>query len=355
MNIGFATSKIQRIRERLQSDKPVGLADFVRSYFSIYEIDSAVTVDDFLVVVRALELKVKIMDVMSDPSTCGLRTILERRIAENEYELGIQNAADRHPEFSGSEAFFYVEKFVERFGKSIPSEELTKLQLLLGQKGFVLTIGELVYFVNDEYLKQHRKQVKRLISLHNPKTRRQFLAAYLDHFTIEDLPSLEALLSIFSDYGVEYDGLEPLKHHLLVVSRDIELSQFEDRLRHGTKPISVDEIDGLNGYEFEGFLKDLFTKMGYLVEQTRLSGDQGADLVVVKFGERTVIQAKCYRGNVGNYAVQEIFAALNLYGAVKGMVVTNSYFTPAAAELAAANFVELIDRDGLEDLITKYW
>ena len=95
--------------------------------------------------------------------------------------------------------------------------------------------------------------------------------------------------------------------------------------------------------------------MGYQVEQTRLSGDQGADLVVVKFGEKTVIQAKCYSGKVGNYAIQEIFAAMNLYKAHKGMVVTNNYFTPAAFELADANNIELIDRDSLEELIRKFW
>ncbi len=72
-------------------------------------------------------------------------------------------------------------------------------------------------------------------------------------------------------------------------------------------------------------------------------------------GEKTVIQAKCYSGKVGNYAVQEIFAAMNLYKAQKGMVVTNNYFTPAAFELADANNVELVDRNGLEELIRKFW
>jgi HJR/Mrr/RecB family endonuclease len=95
--------------------------------------------------------------------------------------------------------------------------------------------------------------------------------------------------------------------------------------------------------------------MGYKVEHTKLSGDQGADLVVVKFGIKTVIQAKCYSGTVGNYAVQEIFAACSLYGAHRGVVVTNNYFTPAAIELAAANNIELTNREGLEELIRKFW
>ena len=95
--------------------------------------------------------------------------------------------------------------------------------------------------------------------------------------------------------------------------------------------------------------------MGYQVEQTRLSGDQGADLVIVKFGEKTVIQAKRFGGKVGNKAVQEIMAAISLYEAQKGMVITNNYFTPAAVKLANANNIELVDRDALEELINKHW
>ncbi len=48
-------------------------------------------------------------------------------------------------------------------------------------------------------------------------------------------------------------------------------------------------------------------------------------------------------------------AAISLYRAKKGMVITNNYSTPAADELANANNIELIDRDALEELINKHW
>ncbi|MGI8849419.1 MAG: restriction endonuclease [Pyrinomonadaceae bacterium] len=133
------------------------------------------------------------------------------------------------------------------------------------------------------------------------------------------------------------------------------MENFEKRLNEGNEQIFFENIDQLNGYEFEDFLKTLFSKMGYQVEQTRLSGDQGADLVIVKFGEKTVIQAKRFGGKVGNKAVQEIMAAISLYEAQKGMVITNNYFTPAAVKLANANNIELVDRDALEELINKHW
>jgi HJR/Mrr/RecB family endonuclease len=94
--------------------------------------------------------------------------------------------------------------------------------------------------------------------------------------------------------------------------------------------------------------------MGYKVEITKTTGDQGADLVIEKFGEKTAVQAKCYASTVGNYAVQEVLAAKSLYKAHRAMVVTNNYFTDAAITLAAANHIELWDRDKLSEAIQSY-
>ena len=55
--------------------------------------------------------------------------------------------------------------------------------------------------------------------------------------------------------------------------------------------------------KFEKFLKSLFEGMGYLVEWTKLSGDQGADLIIAKYGERIAVQAKRYEHDVTNKAV----------------------------------------------------
>jgi len=94
--------------------------------------------------------------------------------------------------------------------------------------------------------------------------------------------------------------------------------------------------------------------MGYTVEQTRLSSDQGADLIISKFGEKLVVQAKRYGQKVNNAAVQEVAASIKHYRADKGMVITTNYFTLSAVELANSNNIELIDRDKLETLIRKY-
>lgn len=117
---------------------------------------------------------------------------------------------------------------------------------------------------------------------------------------------------------------------------------------------NINTIDTMSGYEFEQYLKRLFTKMGYSVKETRLTGDQGADLIISGNGGNQVVQAKRHHANIGNKAVQEVVAAVRHYKCGSGMVVTNSYFTPAAVELAKSNDIELIDRKLLQEWITKY-
>ncbi len=105
---------------------------------------------------------------------------------------------------------------------------------------------------------------------------------------------LSKLAEILLEKNLTFSNLSTLKAELEHIEKEIEIEDFERRLTQEDAQIDIEDVDQLDGYEFEDFLKNLFIKMGYQVEQTRLSGDQGADLVVVKFGEKTVIQAKRY-------------------------------------------------------------
>lgn len=112
------------------------------------------------------------------------------------------------------------------------------------------------------------------------------------------------------------------------------------------RKIHEDLDKAITGIDFENVLKELYEALGYIVQTTKTSGDQGADLVVERDGIKTVIQAKYYSSSVGNSAVQEVVASKKIYGAEKAVVITNNSFTRSAIELANANEVQLID--GLE-------
>lgn len=107
---------------------------------------------------------------------------------------------------------------------------------------------------------------------------------------------------------------------------------------------SLKKIDEMDGVRFEQYLMYQFKKKGYRAQMTPISGDFGADLILKRRRKKYVVQAKRYSGSVGIKAVQEIIGAKEYYDIENGMVVTNSYFTKAAKELAEASGIELWDR-----------
>ena len=141
----------------------------------------------------------------------------------------------------------------------------------------------------------------------------------------------------------------------------------------------IDNIQGNSDYErgtiFEKIVSDAYNRLGYYSQTTGEmrkkgllpegiqrrggSGEQGVDVFVEIPPEYTengsgaimAVQCKLYKNKVDNKAVQEIVAALPLYGADFGVVVTNNYFTAPARELARANGIELVNRDKLQELL----
>jgi restriction system protein len=142
---------------------------------------------------------------------------------------------------------------------------------------------------------------------------------------------------------------ETIYYKILVNRLDTKLTRFNPETF-----VTIHHIDAMDGYSFEDFLVELFREIGYEVEGTKRTGDQGADLFVQKFGQKTVIQAKNYIGSVGNSAVQQALSAKQFYQCDHAMVICNSYFTKSAMELAEAANVLLIDRDKLKMYIEDY-
>lgn len=120
----------------------------------------------------------------------------------------------------------------------------------------------------------------------------------------------------------------------------------------------INEIDKMNGHDFEFYLKYLFEKLGYKATHVGTSysdhrGDFGGDVIIEKDGLRTAVQAKCYGGLVGIDSVREVMGAMKYYQCPKAIVVTNSNFTNEAKTMAQAGEVELWDRNKLIEVIAS--
>ena len=118
--------------------------------------------------------------------------------------------------------------------------------------------------------------------------------------------------------------------------------------------ISINKIDTLDGQAFEEVMYRIFKNAKLKVEKTPKSRDYGADLIITTKYEKIVIQCKLYFNHkVGNSAIQEVNTAKNYYNASLGLVITNSYFTTPAQNLAEVNKVKLMDREKLIELLSS--
>lgn len=120
-----------------------------------------------------------------------------------------------------------------------------------------------------------------------------------------------------------------------------------------SKPPERNDIDTMDGKEFEIYLENLFIKHNYYVERTQYSGDYGADLILHRDGIKTIVQAKRWENKIGVKGVQEVVAAKGHYQGDKALLVTNSYLTRQALSLAKSNGVEVWDRDKLLKVIAR--
>ena len=116
------------------------------------------------------------------------------------------------------------------------------------------------------------------------------------------------------------------------------------------------EIYALTPQEFEWFVRDILTDMGYRnLSVVGGAGDLGVDIVGQDpIGRSCVVQCKRYLpGNrVGSRTVQHFLVMKNYHHKVeRGLIVTTSGFTQPAIEVAKANDIELVDGSDIVRMI----
>lgn len=116
--------------------------------------------------------------------------------------------------------------------------------------------------------------------------------------------------------------------------------------------VQIHELDCICGEEFEDFVYILFTSLGFSVKKTKKSHDYGADLIIKIKDIKIILQCKLYTShNVSLNAVQEVYSAVKFYNGSIGIVLSNTYFTKSAINLATSTNVLLWDRTMLEKLL----
>lgn len=156
------------------------------------------------------------------------------------------------------------------------------------------------------------------------------------------------LLIILLPFIIIYYSFKAIRKH-------IKKKKWEKEGKRGVMLLlssTIDDIDIMEGYEFENYLTTLFFYAGFKTQTTQKAKDYGADIILTdESGAKIVAQAKRYSKTVGVKSVQEVIGAKSHYKASEGMVITNSVFSFEAETLARENNVRLVDR---KELIEMY-
>jgi HJR/Mrr/RecB family endonuclease len=112
-----------------------------------------------------------------------------------------------------------------------------------------------------------------------------------------------------------------------------------------------DDIDGMEGVEFEGYVAARLQRAGWDVSFTPAVGDYGVDLIAEKDGQHVAIQCKRQGKAVGIAAVQQVVSGARHHGCARSIVVSNQEFTTAAKQLAFTHGCQLIGRKALQSWV----
>ncbi|MBU4257584.1 restriction endonuclease [Patescibacteria group bacterium] len=123
--------------------------------------------------------------------------------------------------------------------------------------------------------------------------------------------------------------------------------------------VNLQEIDGMDGIQFENLISNLLQKMGFEVETTKSTGDGGIDIIAYSeqpiIQGRYIIQCKRHSSNISEPVIRDLYGVMTSERANKGILITNSCFTSASISFAKEKPIELIDGKKLLNLMEKYF
>jgi HJR/Mrr/RecB family endonuclease len=217
-------------------------------------------------------------------------------------------------------------------------------------------------------------ETKTTLSYNETKEYFEFIKPIIEKY--KNQLSLERLKSRFVDqYGVvSYDqwqyknGIDYFIHRVLFNIKKPPQKVLESPSLHWTDFYSIlhkmiDETalknennvkinfdENMDGISFELFCEKLLKNNNWETTLTKKTGDQGVDIIAIKYSTKVAIQCKKYSQPVGNKAVQEVIAGQKYYQTKYAVVVTNTTFTESSIQLANTAGVRLLHYNDLNYL-----
>ncbi|MBT2606384.1 restriction endonuclease [Bacillus sp. ISL-53] len=134
--------------------------------------------------------------------------------------------------------------------------------------------------------------------------------------------------------------------------KEEELHKQSQRKLNVMRYAEAEKLKSMQPNEFEIYIGDLFSLMGYESRVTPFTGDGGKDIVLRKGKEISIVECKRYNATkVTRPDIQKFHSAIIDMNAKEGFYVTTGYFTVPAIEYVLNKPIILIDLPKLLDLI----
>lgn len=129
--------------------------------------------------------------------------------------------------------------------------------------------------------------------------------------------------------------------------------KFKFQNQYSTDRQMLDRLRDLSPSEFEGYIGNLYRKLGYDTKVVGGRSDGGIDVIADKDGVRSYIQCKRYKtSTVSVHDVRDFYGALvNKLTNSKGVFVTTNIFSKEAELFSEGKPIELLDGFKLIKLI----
>lgn len=167
------------------------------------------------------------------------------------------------------------------------------------------------------------------------------------YFTLED--AKRAIQYMYASYSNKQAYLAEKERRIRKREQDVLLAKsYKQRQRRSklkANLITIDRLMELTPIEFEQWVKqNVFEKDGWSVEETRVTGDGGIDLVLNRNDEHSIAQCKRFRNTVGEPALRDFYGTMMSEGVSRGYFVTTGLFSLSAQKFAQDKPIIMVDR-----------
>lgn len=115
-------------------------------------------------------------------------------------------------------------------------------------------------------------------------------------------------------------------------------------------------IEGLDGFEFENYVCDMYSRLGYSVTHTPFTGDGGKD-AILRDSEGNVYLVECKHyisgAEIGTRDLRIFDSAMHDYNAKRGFYINLGRFKRGTNQFAQTHRIDLIGMEKFLDLVEK--